>query len=244
MLQSKAIKNSTKGKLMKALYFTNAQLPVTLTAPTASTTPIDIGDFRLSGVTLESASFLGEPAFRMLMPEDAIQDPEIEALSDRDFMAWLPIDFSDGVIEAEVASVLVDGAPAYARGFIGLTFRISEDGKFESIYLRPTNSIADDQVRRNHSVQYVSFPEYRFDRLRRDFPEKYEAYADLALMRWIAMKIVVLGDTAKLFLDGNDRPALIVNDLKLGSEQRGGVGVWMESGTEAYFRNLKITATK
>lgn len=227
---------------MKKSSITAAMLLASMIAPTASATSLEISDFRLSGVTLERASFQGEPAFRMLMPKDAIQDPEIEALSDRDFMAWLPIDFTDGVIEVEVASDLVDGAPTYARGFIGLTFRISGNGSFESIYLRPTNSLANDQVRRNHSVQYVSFPDYRFDRLRQEFPEMYETYAELDLNRWIKMKIVVSGETAKLFLDGNDRPALIVNDLKLGSEQRGGVGVWLESGTEAYFRNLKITA--
>jgi hypothetical protein len=155
-------------------------------------------------------------------------------------MAWLPLDFGDGIIEVEVASELVENAPAYARGFIGLTFRIDRKG-FESIYLRPTNSTAEDQIRRNHSVQYVAYPDYRFDRLRQESPEKYESYAELDLGRWIHMKIVVSGVKAELYLDGNPRPALIVNDLKLGAEQRGGVGVWLESGTVAYFRDLKVT---
>ncbi|WP_246033008.1 hypothetical protein [Falsirhodobacter xinxiangensis] len=226
---------------MRKISLAAAMLLANVTGSMAISQQFEVNDFRLSGVTLEGAMYQGDAAFKMLMPKEAIQDPETEALSDRDFMAWLPIDFGDGVIEVEVASELVEGAPAYARGFIGLTFRISDDGSFESIYLRPTNSIADDQVRRNHSVQYVAFPDYRFDRLRREFPERYESYAELDLKRWIAMKIVVSGDHAKLFLDGNDRPSLIINDLKLGSEQRGGVGVWLESGTEAYFRNLKIT---
>lgn len=198
-------------------------------------------DYLLSGVSLEQVTYKGDPAFQMTMQRDKIQDPQKEQLADRDFMAWLPADFGDGVIEVEVASELVENAPAYARGFIGLTFRIDKDGRFESIYLRPTNSTADDQVRRNHTVQYVSYPDYRFDRLRRETPEKYESYAELDLGRWIAMKIVVAGDKAELFLDGNSRPALIVNDLKLGAGQRGGVGIWLESGTVAYFRKLKIT---
>lgn len=226
---------------MRKISLAAAMLLANVTGSMAISQQFEVNDFRLSGVTLEGAMYQGDAAFKMLMPKEAIQDPETEALSDRDFMAWLPIDFGDGVIEVEVASELVEGAPAYARGFIGLTFRISDDGSFESIYLRPTNSIADDQVRRNHSVQYVAFPDYRFDRLRREFPERYESYAELDLKRWIAMKIVVSEDHAKLFLDGNDRPSLVINDLKLGSEQRGGVGVWLESGTEAYFRNLKIT---
>jgi len=198
-------------------------------------------DFRLSGVSLEHSMYKGKPAFRITMPREAIQDPQKEQLADRDFMAWQPLDFGDGVIEVEVASELMTDAPAYARGFIGLAFRIDKEGRFESIYLRPTNSVADDQVRRNHSVQYVAYPDYKFDRLRRESPEKYESYAELDLGRWIAMKVVVSGQKAELYLDGKTQPALIVNDLKFGAGQRGGVGVWLESGTVAYFRNLKVT---
>lgn len=203
-----------------------------------------ISDFLLSGVSLEHSTYKGEPAFRITMPSKAIQDPLKEQLTDRDFMAWLPLDFGDGVIEVEVASELVTDAPTYARGFIGLTFRIDKEGRFESIYLRPTNSVADDQVRRNHSVQYVAYPDYKFDRLRRESPEKYESYAELDLGRWIDMKIVVSGQKAELFLDGKMRPALIVNDLKFGASQRGGVGVWLESGSVAYFRNFRVTPAR
>jgi hypothetical protein len=121
------------------------------------------------------------------------------------------------VIELWLASELVAEAPAYARGFIGLTFPIDQSDQFESIYLRPTNSLADDQLRRNHSVQYVAYPDYRFDRLRRESPEKYETYAELELARWMHMRIDIKGQRAVLYLNHSDKPALIINDLKLGS---------------------------
>jgi hypothetical protein len=199
-----------------------------------------VGDFRLSGVSLEQSTYQGAPAFKMTMPSEEMQDPQTEMLTDRNFMAWLPLDFSNGLIEVEVASELAPDAPAYARGFIGLTFRIDEEGRFESFYLRPTNSTAGDQVRRNHSVQYVAYPDWRFHRLRDEEPEKYESYAELDLGRWISMRIVVSGASAELFLDGKTRPALIVDNLKFGPNQRGGVGVWLESGTIACFRNLRV----
>jgi len=41
-------------------------------------------------------------------------------------------------------------------------------------------------------------------------------------------------------LNKHDKPVFIVNDLKLVSNQLGGVGVLLESGTVAYFRELKI----
>ena len=66
----------------------------------------------------------------------------------------------------ELAGLPSASAGPGARGFIGMAFRV-RDGKFEYIYLRPTNGRADDQVRRNHSTQYSSFPDFDFARLRR-----------------------------------------------------------------------------
>ncbi|SHM42966.1 hypothetical protein SAMN05518668_10986 [Sphingobium sp. YR657] len=199
-----------------------------------------VADYNLSGVSLAKGRYLGSTAFELRMPSSAYQDPAKEQLSDRNFMAWLPLDFQDGTIEVDVASELATDAPAYARGFIGIAFRIDAAGRFENIYLRPTNSVADDQVRRNHSVQYAAYPDHLFDRLRRETPEKYETYADIATGRWIRMKLVISGTRAILYLDNKPTPSFIVQDLKLGARQRGGVGIWLESGTIAHFRNIKI----
>ncbi|QOK99335.1 alpha/beta hydrolase (plasmid) [Ralstonia pseudosolanacearum] len=214
----------------------NAARPRSSTGPDAHA----VGAYRLSGVQLRPSTYLGSAALELRMPSSAYQDPAREQLSDRNFMAWLPVDFRDGTIEVDVASDLARDAPAYARGFVGISFRIDGQGQFESVYLRPTNSTADDQQRRNHSVQYVAYPDFRFNRLREEAPEKYETHADLALGRWIHMKLVVAGSQARLYLDRKPEPALVVNDLKLGPTQQGGVGIWLESGTIAHFRNLQI----
>jgi hypothetical protein len=77
------------------------------------------------------------------------------------------------------------GAPADARGFIGIDFRGQEHGaRTESIYLRPTNGRADDQLRRNHSVQYDSVPDFPWFRLRKESPGVYESYTDLEAGEW------------------------------------------------------------
>lgn len=148
-------------------------------------------DFILSGVSLERCIYKCYAAIQMTMPRETIKAPEKEILTDRNFTAWLPLDFCDGEIELWVASELVIEASDYSRRFIGLTFRIDESGHFESIYLPPTNSLADDQQGRNHSVQYLAFPNYRFDRLRLESPEKYETYAQLELARCMHMRIDV-----------------------------------------------------
>ena len=117
---------------------------------------------------------------------------------------------------------------------------MTTDSQFECIYIRPTNGRADDQVRRNHSIQYFSFPDYKFDRLRKESPEKYESYADMGLNEWIKLKIEVKGKQAKLFINDNKQPSLIVNDLKHGDNSSGAVGLYVDNGTEGFFTDLKI----
>ena len=197
--------------------------------------------FELQGVSLDETTYKGREAIRITMPSSANQDPATEALTDRDFMAWQSIDFCDGSIEVDVASVLSPDAPAYARGFIGLTFRIDDDNRFESIYLRPTNSQADDQIRRNRTVQYVAYPDFPFPRLRNEEPGKYETYVDIDLDEWIRMRVEVKGTEARLYINDAPRPVFIVTDLKLGAHQRGGVGCWIEAGTIGYFSGLRVT---
>jgi len=150
-------------------------------------------------------------------------------------------DFSNGTIEVMLLSRLLPTADANARGFIGLAFRINKDNsRFEAMYIRPTNGRAEDQVRRNHSTQYFSYPDYKFDRLRKEAEGKYESYADMGLNEWIKMKIVVKNAQAKLYLNDNPQPALIVNDLKLGPTASGAIGLFVDTGTDAFFRDIKV----
>jgi hypothetical protein len=148
--------------------------------------------------------------------------------------------FRDGAIEVDLAGLPGAGAVATARGFIGIAFRVQADGRYEYIYLRPTNGRADDQIRRNHSTQYSSFPDFDFARSRQEAPEKYESYVDLEPGVWTKYKIEVEGRKARLYVHGAEQPCLIVNDLKLDPHE-GGVALWVGPGTEGYFSNLKIT---
>lgn len=149
--------------------------------------------------------------------------------------------FRDGVIEVELAGQPAANAPADARGFIGIAFRLQGDERYEYIYLRPTNGRADDQIRRNHSTQYASQPDFDFARFRRDAPGQYESYVDLQPGVWTKYKIEVESRKARLYVNGAEQPCLIVNDLKL-EPKSGGVALWVGLGTEGYFSGLKITS--
>jgi hypothetical protein len=151
------------------------------------------------------------------------------------------VEFSNGVIEAEVAGAPAPGAFAGARGFVGIAFRVQGDNKtYDAFYLRPTNGRAEDQERRNRATQYISHPDWTWSRLRRETPAKYEAYVDLVPDEWTKIKIEVRGGRARLYVHDQPQPTLIVNDVKSGANRTGTVALWIGPGTVAHFRNLTV----
>jgi hypothetical protein len=155
------------------------------------------------------------------------------------------VDFQDGTIEADIALKVTTPPGVHMPGFVGIAFRAGDAGKdgarkYELFYLRPGNSHADDQAMRNHSVQYSSEPDFSWYVLRRNWPEVYESHAELGFERWIKVKIEVAGRSAKLYVNGEESPSLVVDGLK-GEGLHGGVGLSGYAGEEAYFSNLRIT---
>jgi hypothetical protein len=190
-------------------------------------------DLRLIGGKAEVVTYNGRKAVRLTEDPSSSSGMAL-ALVDR-------TDFMDGVIEIDVAGRPKSGAPIQARGFVGIAFRTSPDGsKFEYFYLRPTNGRSDDQLRRNHSTQYASEPDFPWQRLRQEKPGVYESYVDLEPNTWTNLKIVVEGIHASLYVNGAIQPCLVVNDLKLG-KTHGSIGLWIGTGTEAYFSKLQVT---
>ena len=171
-----------------------------------------------------------------------VKDSAVTLNDEPTFVKIKGVNFKNGTIEVKVLSRLLKNAPDFARGFIGVAFRVNDSNtKFECIYLRPVNARVDDQVRRNHSIQYYSYPDYKFDRFRKEAPEKYESYADMEMNKWITMRIEVKDAQAKLFINNNPQPSLLVNDLKHGANASGSIALWVETGTEGYFKDLEIT---
>ena len=64
-----------------------------------------------------------------------------------------------------MAGQATPGVQQGARGFVGITWSLQDNRKtYDCFYLRPTNESANDQERRNHSVQYISHPEWTWYR--------------------------------------------------------------------------------
>ena len=175
--------------------------------------------------------------------KEGIEVTQLGVIDDEKSIALLKdVDFHNGTIELSIAGQVGNTKVEGARGFVGVAFRVLKDtSKLELFYIRPTNGRANDQVRRNHSTQYVSIPGFPWEKLRKENPEKYESYADLVPGEWTKIKIEVKDETAKLYVNGSEQPVLIVNDLKQGAALRGSIGLWIGPGTLAQFADLKIT---
>jgi hypothetical protein len=155
-------------------------------------------------------------------------------------------DFSEGVIEVDIAGELIPGkAPPHVRGFVGLAFHVSADlTSFEAIYLRLSNGrlneVQPPAPRIDRAIQYVAHPDFHFDVSRQKFPGRYEGGADIALGRWHRFRIEVQASSARALINGKE--ALAVRDLRYAG-RRGGVGLWVGEGSRGYFHQLTIAAT-
>lgn len=217
----------------KLLFFTMLNFVFILQskAQNSALVPTDVIPFH---VTVKKSVFKGKNALALEIPGQANGDKTLAVLKD--------IDFHNGIIEATISGQPLANAGETARGFVGIAFRAALDAsKMEVLYLRPTNGRANDQVRRNHSSQYISIPGYPWEKLRSEAPGHYEAYVDILPAEWIKIKIVVHDETARLYINGASQPTLIVNDLKQGKDIRGSIGLWIGPGTLGHFADVKVT---
>src|SRR5215831_18321499 len=161
------------------LYTLALWVPLSLTSLVFAQTPDQLTPHR---VRLEQVDYMGKRAVK-IVEDGPVPDGEAYAIVKGAV-------FHNGEIEVELAGRPASGAGGGARGFIGIAFRLQGD-QYEYIYLRPTNGRADDQVRRNHSTQYGSFPDFDFARSRQEAPGKYESYVDLQPGVWTKYRIEV-----------------------------------------------------
>lgn len=187
-------------------------------------------------VSIKETVLDGEQVLRVVKSE------KIMEFDENTYAKIIDSNFHNGVIEVKMLSRLLPDAPDFARGFIGIAYRISDDDtKFESFYVRPTNGRIEDPVRKARGCQYFSYPKYTFAYFRDNNISNYEAPADIGLDEWITLRAVIHGESAEFYLNGDKKPTLIVTDMKHGVNQTGQIGLFVDIGTEAFFKDFKIT---
>jgi len=149
---------------------------------------------------------------------------------------WPEAEFSDGTIEFDAR-----GKDALQQSFIGVAFH-GLGQAYDAIYFRPFNFRVNDLERRNHAVQYVSNPTYTWDRLRKEFPDKYEKPVEPAPdpNGWFHARIVVTYPKVSVFVNDAAEPSLVVDQLS--GRKAGWIGLWVGNGSGGEFANLKISS--
>lgn len=203
--------------------------------------------FELHNVTGSVIDFQGKKVLKIERDLKALpfDEKNLETtVDDRHYARLLDIDdFENGTIEVKMYSQIQDPSPYLpAAGFIGLYYRIKEDDSaWESIYLRPKVGRINNQMARNHAVQYFSYPDFKFQTLRDKFPAgSYEGSAPVALNEWITMRLEINGQTAEMFINDQKYSSFIVNKM-LGKNKKGYVGLYVDIATTGYFKDLKVT---
>ena len=104
---------------------------------------MDHNAFQAVHTAVSAAELDGAPVLRVVKAEKLMEFDE------NTYARLKGPSFHNGVIEVDMLSRLLPDAPDFARGFIGIAFRISEDDTaFESYYVRPTNGRTEDPVRK------------------------------------------------------------------------------------------------
>lgn len=118
------------------------------------------------------------------------------------------LQFSNGTIEYDVE---------LGRGFPGITFRLSPDGKKgDNFYLRYLGTTSPEF---RTTLQYAAI----VDSISMwNLTDEYQAGATLNIPGWNHVKLVVSGKQLKAYVNDMNRPALIVPELEGGME-RGGI---------------------
>jgi hypothetical protein len=145
--------------------------------------------------------------------------------------------FTNGTIEVDIK-----GKDKLQASFVGIAFHGVNDSTFECIYFRPFNFRSVDPLRKLHAVQYIATPKFGWEKLRSEFPGKYEQPISSAPdpNEWFHARIVVDSKSIEVYVNASATPSLVVEPLVHTDGTM--IGLWTDSDGD--WKNLKITPTK
>ncbi len=174
-----------------------------------------------------SATLVEEGGRKFLRLDERAGDGEI----------WLDgVSFSIGTIEFNVR-----GKDVFQQSFVGAAFHGVDEKTFEAVYFRPFNFKAEAPAGKIHAVQYVSHPDFTWQRLRAERPDQYESavFPVPDPNGWFHVRIVVASKRIGVYVDGASTPCLVVESLS--GRSTGLVGLMVGNGSGGDYADFKIT---
>ena len=153
-----------------------------------------------------------------------------------DGIVWLTgVNLSTGSIDIDLK-----GRDVFQQSFLGIAFHGVDSVTYDAVYFRPFNFQSADSLRHKHMVQYISEPDFPWDRLRKEHPLVYENTVNpiVTAKNWFHAHIVVTNETITVYVNYSAIPSLTVK--KLDHRADGLVGLW-DDGLPGDFANLVVT---
>jgi hypothetical protein len=151
-------------------------------------------------------------------------------------IVWLKgVDFEQGTIEFDLR-----GRNEFLKSFLGIAYHGADTLHYETIYFRPFNFRSPEAVRRTWSVQYMSMPDYPYDRLRKEHTGQFEneIIPNPKPEDWLHARIVISKDSTRVYVNGSPGASLKVKNIGTGKGHL--IGLWT-STSNGDFANLVIT---
>ncbi len=160
---------------------------------------------------------------------------EMNAQDDDGLGVFKDVEFTKGTIEVEL---LGENNPG--KSFIGIAFNIQNDETYEVIYFRPFNFVADEQIRKDHMVQYIFHPEFTWRKLREERTGEFEneISAPPNPDAWFKASIKITDKRVEVYVDEIAEPVLSVD--RLTSIKSNKIGIWTGFGSSGRYRNLVL----
>ena len=194
---------------------------------------------------IEIANLYKEGKLKSVNREIKIDSSDSEAYlkiseNKKEGIVWLPFeDFKNGTIEVELR-----GKDVFQRSFVGIAFHGVDNINYEAIYCRPFNFFAKDSVRRIHALQYISHPDFTWERLRNERNSVYEKEIvnPPNPSDWFTMKLVIDSTTVEAYINDATQPSLKIK--KLNKPIPGKIGLFTADSSGGDFKIIEIIYKK
>ncbi len=144
-------------------------------------------------------------------------------------------EFEKGTIEVELK-----GENSPGRSFIGIAFNIEDGETFEAVYFRPFNFVAEEQIRKDHMVQYICHPDHTWSKLREERTGEFEneISAPPDPNDWFNVIIEISDNKVEVLVDMIALPVFEIDRLTKTKSKK--IGLWTGNGSSGRFRNLVL----
>ncbi len=124
--------------------------------------------------------------------------------------------------------------------FVGIAFNVQNDSTYEAVYFRPFNFHSNEKIRREHSIQYISHPEFTWSKLREQRTGVFEREfsSPPAPDDWFSISLTITAN--KILVQETKSGNRLMEVERLTKPASDKIGFWVGNRSRGSFKNLTI----